>query len=141
MASARRWCTSADLRVGGIAAKARKRFARSATPDGVSSAALKNPKTPTEALSKIVAEMNERFGDGLAEQDRLVIDQYESAFRAHVGVVSAALANATWTTSSRSWFGPIFLDTIITQMSANERIFKLILADDRVQVLFRGSIA
>ena len=34
-----------------------------------------------------------------------------------------------------------FLDTIITQMNANEKIFKLTLADDRMRVLFRDYIA
>jgi hypothetical protein len=38
-------------------------------------------------------------------------------------------------------FDPLFLDTIITQMNANEKIFKLIFADDRVRVLFRDYIA
>jgi hypothetical protein len=33
-------------------------------------------------------------------------------------------------------FAPVFLDTIINQMDANEEIFKPILADDRMRGLF-----
>lgn len=33
-------------------------------------------------------------------------------------------------------FSPVFLDTIINQMNANEEIFKLILADERMRGLF-----
>jgi len=38
-------------------------------------------------------------------------------------------------------FEPAFLDTIITQMGANEEIFKLLLADDRMRALFSDYLA
>ncbi len=91
--------------------------------------------------SQIVEELNERFGDNLDEEDRLVIDQYEGAFKANENVVAAALANDNMDDFVKVVFDPVFLDTIITQMNANEKIFKLILADDRMRVLFRNYIA
>ena len=85
--------------------------------------------------------MNERYGSDLEEEDRLVIDQYEGAFSTNDDVVAAALANDNMDDFVKVVFDPIFLDTIITQMNANEKIFKLILADDRMRVLFRDYIA
>ena len=78
---------------------------------------------------------------GLAEEDRLVIDQYESAFLNHDEVVTAARANDNIDDFIKVVFEPVFLDTVITQMNANEKVFKLILADDKMRVLFGDYIA
>ena len=76
------------------------------------------------------------------ERLELVIDQYEGAFRSNDDVVAAAfVANDNMDDFVKVVFDPIFLDTIITQMNASEKIFKLILADDRMRVLLRDYIA
>ena len=94
-----------------------------------------------EQLSVIIEEMNERFGHGLTEEHRLVLDQYEGAFLTNTALVQAARANDDVETFKKIVFEPAFLDTIITQMGANEEIFKLILADDRMRALFSDYLA
>lgn len=94
-----------------------------------------------EHLSVIVEEMNERFGQGLTEEHLLVLDQYEGAFLANKELIEAALANNDIEAFKTIVFEPAFMDTIINQMDANEEIFKLILADDRMRALFTDYLA
>lgn len=59
----------------------------------------------------------------------------------HQPLSCGALANNNIDDFIKVVFEPVFLDTVITQMNANEKVFKLILADDRMRVLFRDYIA
>lgn len=89
-----------------------------------------------EALSVIVQEMNEKHGTELTEAHKLTLSQYDMVFRTNQTVVDAAVANDDYEAFKKVAFEPVFLDTIINQMDANEEIFKLILADDRMRALF-----
>lgn len=89
-----------------------------------------------EALSVIVREMNERFGTNLTEEHRLTLDQYTERFGQDERIVEAARANDDYSTFEEIAFEPVFLDTIISQMDANEDIFKLILSDDGMRAAF-----
>jgi hypothetical protein len=94
-----------------------------------------------EALSVIVAEMNERHGTELTDEHKLTLKQYESAFASNPDVVQAGTANNDFEAFKKVAFSPLFLDTIINQMDANEEIFKLILAEDRMRELFTEFLA
>ena len=93
-----------------------------------------------EALSVIVREMNEKHGTELTDDHKLTLKQYEGAFVSNPDVVKAATAN-DFDAFKKVAFSPVFLDTIINQMNANEEIFKLILADERMRGLFTEFIA
>ena len=94
-----------------------------------------------EALSVIVREMNEKYGQDLTDEDKLVLDQYQGAFVTNPAVVEAAQNNEDFEAFKKIAFSPVFLDTIINQMGANEKIFKLILAEDRMRELFTNYLA
>ncbi|MDK1026573.1 MAG: hypothetical protein QGD91_05480 [Actinomycetota bacterium] len=101
-----------------------------------------NSGAAQEALSQIIDKTDERIGgEGLTDEHRIVIDQYEDAFRHREEVVTAALANDNFDDSIKVVFGPIFLDPIIVQMNANEDVFKLVISDDKMRVLFSNCIA
>lgn len=101
-----------------------------------------NSGAAQEALSQIIDKTDERVGgDGLTDEPRIVIDQYEDAFRHREEVVTAALANDNFDDSIRVVFDPVFLDTNITQMNTNEHVSKLVIVDDEMRVLFRSCIA
>lgn len=89
-----------------------------------------------EALSVIVRDMNEKFGQELTDEHRLTLDQYTERFGQDGRIVEAARANDDYSTFEEIAFEPVFLDTIISQMDANEEIFKLILADDGMRAAF-----
>lgn len=94
-----------------------------------------------EALSVIVKEMNERHGSDLTEEHKLVLDQYHEAFSAIPAVIDAAQNNDDFDAFKKIAFAPLFLDTVINQMNANEEIFKLILADPRMREAFTEYLA
>jgi hypothetical protein len=70
-----------------------------------------------------------------------VLDQYQGAFVTNPAVVEAAQNNEDFEAFKKIAFSPVFLDTIINQMGANEKIFKLILAEDRMRELFTNYLA
>jgi type I restriction enzyme R subunit len=93
-----------------------------------------------EALSVIVQEMNERHGSDLTEEHKLALDQYHEAFAAIPAVTDAA-KNNEFDAFKKIAFAPLFLDTVINQMNANEEVFKLILADARMREAFTDYLA
>ncbi|MGC2207519.1 MAG: type I restriction endonuclease [Candidatus Dormiibacterota bacterium] len=81
-----------------------------------------------EHLSEIVAELNERFGLNLNEQDQLLFDQFEETWVADPEVVAQARGNTL--ENFRLVFDDRFLGTVVSRMDENEAIFKRILDDD-----------
>jgi len=81
-----------------------------------------------EPLSEIVAELNERFGLNLDEQDQLLFDQFEETWVADPEVVAQAKGNSL--ENFRLVFDDRFLGTVVSRMDENEAIFKRILDDD-----------
>jgi type I restriction enzyme R subunit len=80
-----------------------------------------------EPLSEIVAELNERFGLNLDEQDQLLFDQFEETWVADPEVVAQAKGNSL--ENFRLVFDDRFLGTVVSRMDENEAIFKRILDD------------
>jgi hypothetical protein len=89
-----------------------------------------------EALSVIVREMNDKHCTELTEAHKLTPRQYDMVFTNNPMMVEAAVANDDYEAFKKVALAPVFLDTIINQMDANEEIFKLILADGRMRELF-----
>ena len=81
-----------------------------------------------ELLSEIVAELNERFGLNLDEQDQLLFDQFEETWVADPEVVAQAKGNSL--ENFRLVFDDRFLGTVVSRMDENEAIFKRILDDE-----------
>ncbi len=81
-----------------------------------------------EHLSSIVAVLNDRFGMGLTDVDKLLLDQFEESWVAD-GELSDQAKNNT-IENFRLVFDRKFLQTIITRADANDEIYKKILDDE-----------
>lgn len=93
----------------------------------------KQNEPPLEALSKIVDELNKRFGLNLTEADQLFFDQIEAEWLNNDEVLHQVRNNSF--KDFRLVFDPRFLNTVIGRMDANESIFKKILDDKDFQEL------
>lgn len=71
-----------------------------------------------EHLSEIVAELNERFGLKLNDQDQFLFDQFEETWVTDPEVVAQAKGNSL--ESFRLVFDDRFLDTVVSRMDDNE---------------------
>ena len=88
----------------------------------------KQNEPPLEALSKIVDELNERFGLSLTEADQLFFDQVEAEWVSNEEIGDQARNNSF--ENFRLVFDPRFISTVVGRMDANEGIFKKILDDE-----------
>jgi type I restriction enzyme R subunit len=95
----------------------------------------KRSEPEKEALSKIVEELNERFGLDLSDTDQLLFDQFEEGWVADEELAAQARNNTM--DNFKLVFRPKFLTTVVTRMDANEAIFKQILDDEE----FRGVLS
>ena len=82
----------------------------------------------TERLSNIVEVLNERFGTGLTDVDKLLLDQFEESWVADDELSSQAKNNSI--DNFRLVFDRKFLQTIVTRVDANDEIYKKILDDE-----------
>jgi type I restriction enzyme R subunit len=78
-----------------------------------------------EPLSRIVDQINERFGLNLGDADQLLFDQYEQEWLDDETLAAQARNNDL--ENFRLVFNRRFMDTIVSRMDANEEIFKRIL--------------
>jgi type I restriction enzyme, R subunit len=81
-----------------------------------------------ERLSSIVDVLNERFGTGLTDVDKLLLDQFEESWVADSDLSDQARNNSL--DNFRLVFGRKFLQTIVTRVDDNEEIYKKILDDE-----------
>ena len=88
-----------------------------------------------ENLSKIIDELNERFGLDLDESDQLLFDQFEQEWENDPEIVAIAKANDF--DNFRLVFERMFLATILKRVDDNDDIFKRILDDDAFQALIK----
>jgi type I restriction enzyme R subunit len=88
-----------------------------------------------ENLSKIIDELNERFGLDLDESDQLLFDQFEQEWEKDPEIVAIAKANDF--ENFRLVFERMFLATILKRVDDNEEIFKRILDDKAFQALIK----
>ncbi len=88
-----------------------------------------------ENLSKIIDELNERFGLDLDESDQLLFDQFEQEWEKDPEIVAIAKANDF--DNFRLVFERMFLATILKRVDDNEEIFKRILDDEAFQALIK----
>jgi type I restriction enzyme R subunit len=103
--------------------------------DGTVSAVFsgKGPQHDPEAaeLSRIIDQLNERFGTDLDERDQLLFDQFEETWIADPEVAAQAKHNKY--DNFRLVFDRMFLNTVVGRMDANEAIFKRLLDDQEFQ--------
>lgn len=88
----------------------------------------KQNELPLETLSKIVDELNKRFGLNLTEADQLFFDQVEAEWISNEEIGDQARNNSF--ENFRLVFDPRFISTVVGRMDANEGIFKKILDDE-----------
>ena len=88
----------------------------------------KQNELPLEMLSKIVDELNKRFGLNLTEADQLFFDQVEAEWVSNEEIGDQARNNSF--ENFRLVFDPRFISTVVGRMDANEGIFKKILDDE-----------
>jgi type I restriction enzyme R subunit len=88
-----------------------------------------------ENLSKIIDELNERFGLNLDESDQLLFDQFEQEWEKDPEIVAIATANDF--ENFRLAFERMFLETILKRVDDNEEIFKRILDDEAFRTLIK----
>jgi len=93
----------------------------------------KQNEPPLEALSKIVDELNKRFGLNLTEADQLFFDQIEAEWLNNDEVLQQVRNNSY--KDFRLVFDPRFLNTVIRRMDSNQSIFKRTLDDKDFQEL------
>ena len=86
-----------------------------------------------EALSTIIAILNERFGLDLDEQDQLLFDQFEENWAANPDVVNRARNNEF--ENFKLVFDQDFLKTVVGVMDTNEEIVTRILNDSGLQAV------
>jgi len=80
-----------------------------------------------EPLSRIIDELNDRFGLNLDERDQLLFDQFEETWLADPEVTAQARNNTF--ENFRLVFDPRFLRTVADRMEGNEAIAKRIFDD------------
>ena len=80
-----------------------------------------------EYLDDIIQRINDMFGIGLTEEDRIVIDQYEEMFKADQNIMDIAKANSY--EDLVSTFG----NGIVRAKNRNDRLMKEILTNNNLQ--------
>ncbi|HRB03606.1 MAG TPA: type I restriction endonuclease [Ilumatobacteraceae bacterium] len=80
-----------------------------------------------EPLSAIIHLLNDRYGLNLGDADQLLFDQYEEDWAANPGLADQARNNTL--DNFRLVFDPLFLNTVVSRMDANDAIYKRILDD------------
>ncbi len=84
-----------------------------------------------EPLSKIIDELNDRFGYDLNDRDQMLFDQIETTWLADREVVDQARSNTL--ENFRLVFDRRFLSTVVGRMDDNDAIFKKILDDEELR--------
>ncbi len=84
-----------------------------------------------EPLSKIIDELNDRFGYDLNDRDQMLFDQIETTWLADREVVDQARSNTL--ENFRLVFDRRFLSTVVGRMDDNDAIFKKILDNDELR--------
>ncbi|MHB1576694.1 MAG: type I restriction endonuclease subunit R [Candidatus Dormibacteria bacterium] len=84
-----------------------------------------------EPLSRIIDELNQRFGYDLNDQDQMLFDQIETTWLADQEVVDQARSNTL--ENFRLVFDRRFLSTVVGRMDDNDAIFKKILDDEELR--------
>ena len=92
-----------------------------------------------EALSEIIAQLNERFGLDLDERDQLLFDQFEETWLADPKVREQARANSL--ENFRLAFDGRFMHDVVDRMDENEAIFRRILDDEDFRAFLMGAYA
>lgn len=85
-----------------------------------------------EYLDDIIQRINDMFGIGLTEEDRIVIDQYEEMFKADQNIMDIAKANSY--EDLVSTFGKTYFKRgIVRAKNRNDRLMKEILTNNNLQ--------
>lgn len=84
-----------------------------------------------EPLSKIIDELNDRFGYDLNDRDQMLFDQIETTWLADREVVDQARSNTL--ENFRLVFDRRFLSTVVGRMDDNDAIFKKILDNEELR--------
>lgn len=89
----------------------------------------RGPQNEPEAehLSRIVDQINERFGLNLTDADQLLFDQFEQDWLHDPTLAAQAKENDI--ANFRFAFDKTFMNTVVTRMDANGEIFKRVLDD------------
>ncbi len=88
-----------------------------------------------ETLSRIVEQLNDRFGTDFSDVDKLLFDQFEETWVADAELSDQAQNNSL--ENFRHAFDHKFMHTIDTRMDDNSEIFRRILDDDEFSDLLR----
>ena len=85
-----------------------------------------------EYLDDIIQRINDMFGIGLTEEDRIVIDQYEEMFKADQNIMDIAKANSYEDLVS-TFRKTYFKRGIVRAKNRNDRLMKEILTNNNLQ--------
>lgn len=85
-----------------------------------------------EHLDDIIQRINDMFGIGLTEEDRIVIDQYEEMFKADQNIMDIAKANS-YEDLVNTFAKTYFKRGIVKAKNRNDRLMKEILTNNNLQ--------
>jgi len=91
-----------------------------------------------EALSRIIQDLNERFGTDFSEEDRVFIEELENRLVQHAGLEASVRANTP--ENARLTFDHVVGDLLQDMVETNFELYKRVTDDDRFGSYFKDEL-